>query len=168
MLHHDIHEKLLAYTDRELELLRANYQLCHKFKSHMERRFFKDNYIHIEKQTRFTKIPLHSHGFIELIYIYQGKMHQKINEESLTLGKGRSCLSTSLPDTKLKPQGRMILSSILLLRPNFSVDSCPFLTKITSFPVLSFQQLMAEKNMESIFTLKWGNRRNSKHYACHH
>ncbi|HHD2841014.1 TPA: hypothetical protein ACNZ89_005878, partial [Klebsiella quasipneumoniae subsp. similipneumoniae] len=26
MLHHDIHEKLLAYTDRELELLRANYQ----------------------------------------------------------------------------------------------------------------------------------------------
>ncbi|MDX7290380.1 hypothetical protein SJ394_28915, partial [Klebsiella pneumoniae] len=44
MLHHDIHEKLLAYTDRELELLRANYQLCHKFKSHMERRFFKDNY----------------------------------------------------------------------------------------------------------------------------
>ncbi|MFU9132195.1 hypothetical protein ACYA1N_10350, partial [Klebsiella pneumoniae] len=23
MLHHDIHEKLLAYTDRELELLRA-------------------------------------------------------------------------------------------------------------------------------------------------
>ncbi|HBV4300226.1 AraC family transcriptional regulator, partial [Klebsiella pneumoniae] len=88
MLHHDIHEKLLAYTDRELELLRANYQLCHKFKSHMERRFFKDNYIHIEKQTRFTKIPLHSHGFIELIYIYQGKMHQKINEESLTLGKG--------------------------------------------------------------------------------
>ncbi|MDM7159756.1 hypothetical protein QUH38_26180, partial [Klebsiella pneumoniae] len=25
MLHHDIHEKLLAYTDRELELLRANY-----------------------------------------------------------------------------------------------------------------------------------------------
>lgn len=43
MLHHDIHEKLLAYTDRELELLRANYQLCHKFKSHMERRFFKDN-----------------------------------------------------------------------------------------------------------------------------
>ena len=47
----------------------VNYQLCHKFKSHMERRFFKDNYIHIEKQTRFTKIPLHSHGFIELIYI---------------------------------------------------------------------------------------------------
>ncbi|BDO02867.1 hypothetical protein KAM622c_24540 [Klebsiella quasipneumoniae subsp. quasipneumoniae] len=85
MLHHDIHEKLLAYTDRELELLRANYQLCHKFKSHMERRFFKDNYIHIEKQTRFTKIPLHSHGFIELIYIYQGKMHQKINDENLTL-----------------------------------------------------------------------------------
>ncbi len=41
MLHHDIHEKLLAYTDRELELLRANYQLCHKFKSHMERRFSK-------------------------------------------------------------------------------------------------------------------------------
>lgn len=56
MLHHDIHEKLLAYTDRELELLRANYQLCHKFKSHMERRFFKDNYIHIEDLLKFRCI----------------------------------------------------------------------------------------------------------------
>ena len=89
MLHHDIHEKLLAYTDRELELLRANYQLCHKFKSHMERRFFKDNYIHIEKQTRFTKIPLHSHGFIELIYIYQ-LMAEKNMESIFTLKWGKS------------------------------------------------------------------------------
>ncbi|HBS3732948.1 AraC family ligand binding domain-containing protein, partial [Klebsiella grimontii] len=106
MLHHDIHEKLLAYTDRELELLRANYQLCHKFKSHMERRFFKDNYIHIEKQTRFTKIPLHSHGFIELIYIYQGKMHQKINEESLTLGKGEILLINQFARHEIEAAGQ--------------------------------------------------------------
>lgn len=88
MLHHEIHDNLLSYTDRELELLQANDQFRHKFKTHMERRFFKDNYIYIEKQTRFTKIPLHSHGFIELIYIYQGEMRQTINEQPLTLAKG--------------------------------------------------------------------------------
>ena len=117
MLHHDIHEKLLAYTDRELELLRANYQLCHKFKSHMERRFFKDNYIHIEKQTRFTKIPLHSHGFIELIYIYQGKMHQKINEESLTLGKGEILLINQFARHEIEAAGQNdIIINFLLTR----------------------------------------------------
>ncbi|STS26337.1 rhamnose utilization AraC family transcriptional regulator [Klebsiella pneumoniae] len=80
--------------------------LCHKFKSHMERRFFKDNYIHIEKQTRFTKIPLHSHGFIELIYIYQGKMHQKINEESLTLGKGEILLINQFARHEIEAAGQ--------------------------------------------------------------
>ncbi len=156
MLHHDIHEKLLAYTDRELELLRANYQLCHKFKSHMERRFFKDNYIHIEKQTRFTKIPLHSHGFIELIYIYQGKMHQKINEESLTLGKGEILLINQFARHEIEAAGQNDIIINFIIKTEFFGRLMSLLTKITSFPVLSFQQLMAEKNMESIFTLKWG------------
>lgn len=119
MLHHDIHEKLLAYTDRELELLRANYQLCHKFKSHMERRFFKDNYIHIEKQTRFTKIPLHSHGFIELIYIYQGKMHQKINEESLTLGKGEILLINQFARHEIEAAGQNDIIINFIIKTEF-------------------------------------------------
>ncbi|MDQ4649987.1 helix-turn-helix transcriptional regulator [Klebsiella pneumoniae] len=119
MLHHDIHEKLLAYTDRELELLRANYQLCHKFKSHMERRFFKDNYIHIEKQTRFTKIPLHSHGFIELIYIYQGKMHLKINEESLTLGKGEILLINQFARHEIEAAGQNDIIINFIIKTEF-------------------------------------------------
>ena len=69
MLHHDIHEKLLAYTDRELELLRANYQLCHKFKKPYGAKVFKDNYIHIEKQTRFTKIPF-AFSWLYRAYLY--------------------------------------------------------------------------------------------------
>lgn len=150
MLHHDIHEKLLAYTDRELELLRANYQLCHKFKSHMERRFFKDNYIHIEKQTRFTKIPLHSHGFIELIYIYQGKMHQKINEESLTLGKGEILLINQFARHEIEAAGQNDIIINFIIKTEFFGRLMSLLTKITSFPVLSFQQLMAEKHGEHI------------------
>ncbi|UAY90479.1 AraC family transcriptional regulator [Pectobacterium polaris] len=92
MLNSTIHDDLLAYTDRELEILQANYKFIHKFKNHMERKFFKDNYIYIEKQTRFAKIPLHSHGFIELIYIYQGEMKQNVNELPLTLKKGELLL----------------------------------------------------------------------------
>lgn len=88
MLNSEIHDSLLAYTERELEILHANYQFSHKFKSRMERRFFKDNYIYIEKQTRFTKVPQHSHGFIELIYIYQGQMQQNVNGIPMTLRKG--------------------------------------------------------------------------------
>lgn len=105
MLRDKLHDNLLAYTDRELELLQANYQFQHKFKSRMERRFFKDNYIYIEKQTRFTKIPLHSHSFIELIYIYQGKMQQTINGQPLTLKKGDVLLINQFAKHEIEPAG---------------------------------------------------------------
>lgn len=95
-------------------------------------------------------------------------MHQKINEESLTLGKGEILLINQFARHEIEAAGQNDIIINFIIKTEFSVDSCHFLTKITSFPVLSFQQLMAEKNMENIFTLKWGNRRNSKHYACHH
>ncbi|STV27260.1 rhamnose utilization AraC family transcriptional regulator [Klebsiella pneumoniae subsp. ozaenae] len=84
-----------------------------------ERRFFKDNYIHIEKQTRFTKIPLHSHGFIELIYIYQGKMHQKINEESLTLGKGEILLINQFARHEIEAAGQNDIIINFIIKTEF-------------------------------------------------
>lgn len=121
----------------------------------MERRFFKDNYIHIEKQTRFTKIPLHSHGFIELIYIYQGKMHQKINEESLTLGKGEILLINQFARHEIEAAGQNDIIINFIIKTEFFGPLMSLFDENNIISRLSFQQLMAEKNMESIFTLKW-------------
>ncbi|MCI4214587.1 AraC family ligand binding domain-containing protein [Dickeya dianthicola] len=106
MVNSKVHDELIAYTERELEILQSNYQFNHKFKSYMERHFFKDNYIYIEKQTRFTRVPLHSHGFIELTYVYQGVMNQKVNNRTITMKKGDIILLNQFAKHEIEAAGK--------------------------------------------------------------
>lgn len=122
----------------------------------MERRFFKDNYIHIEKQTRFTKIPLHSHGFIELIYIYQGKMHQKINEESLTLGKGEILLINQFARHEIEAAGQNDIIINFIIKTEFFGRLMSLFDENNIISRFILSAINGRKNMESIFTLKWG------------
>ncbi|WP_432413234.1 AraC family transcriptional regulator [Pantoea allii] len=119
MLNPEIHDSLLAYTERELEILRANYQLSHKFKNRMERRFFKDNYIYIEKQTRFTKVSLHSHDFIELIYIYQGSMRQNVNGVPMTLQEGEIMLLNQFAKHEIDSAGHNDIIINFIIKTEF-------------------------------------------------
>ncbi|MEC5319821.1 AraC family transcriptional regulator [Brenneria populi subsp. brevivirga] len=105
MLSAEIHDNLMSYTDRELEILKTNYQFKHKFTKHMERKFFKDNSIYIEKQTRFAKVPLHSHEFIEVVYIYQGVMRQTINQRAMTLRQGEILLLNQFAKHEIEAAG---------------------------------------------------------------
>lgn len=122
----------------------------------MERRFFKDNYIHIEKQTRFTKIPLHSHGFIELIYIYQGKMHQKINEESLTLGKGEILLINQFARHEIEAAGQNDIIINFIIKTEFFGRLMSLFDENNIISRFILSAINGRKNMENIFTLKWG------------
>jgi len=119
MLSSKIHDELMAYTDRELEILRSSYQLNHKFKKHIERQFFKDNHIYIEKQTRFTKVPLHSHGFIELIYVYQGEMSQNVNDKDITLHQGDILLLNQFAKHEVEAAGKNDIIINFIIKTEF-------------------------------------------------
>ena len=41
---------------------------------------------------RFIDTPMHSHSYIEMIYVYSGQCHQVINNSSVTLYKGDICI----------------------------------------------------------------------------
>ncbi len=119
MLSSKIHDELISYTDRELEILRSSYRLNHKFKTHIERQFFKDNYIHIEKQTRFAKVPLHSHGFIELVYVYQGEMNQNVNDRDITLNKGDILLLNQFAKHEVEAAGKNDIIINFIIKTEF-------------------------------------------------
>ncbi|MBQ4796834.1 cupin domain-containing protein, partial [Pectobacterium versatile] len=62
--------------------------------------------IYIEKQTRFTRVPLHSHGFIELTYVYQGVMNQKVNNRTITMKKGDIILLNQFAKHEIEAAGK--------------------------------------------------------------
>lgn len=92
MLSEKVHSHLVKYTNQELEQLEPNNKFNHVFKNHFERNFFQDDFIFVEKQTRFIPVPLHSHNFIELVYVYQGEMRQVVNGKKITLKQGEILL----------------------------------------------------------------------------
>ena len=47
--------------------------------------FFQNRDIYISKQNRYAPYPLHSHQFLELIYIHRGCCEQIINGQVYTL-----------------------------------------------------------------------------------
>ena len=85
----------------------------------MERQFFKDNHIYIEKQTRFTNVPLHSHGFIELVYVYQGEMHQKVNDIDMTLHKGDILLLNQFAKHEVEAAGKSDIIINFIIKTEF-------------------------------------------------
>jgi AraC-like DNA-binding protein/mannose-6-phosphate isomerase-like protein (cupin superfamily) len=46
----------------------------------------------IHKHKRFVSFKNHKHDYIELIYVYSGKITQRINEDMVTIKEGQVCL----------------------------------------------------------------------------
>ncbi|MDW6003160.1 AraC family transcriptional regulator [Vibrio mangrovi] len=119
MLDAQVHNQLLAYTDRELKLLSQNSTFNHVFKKRVERQFFKDEYIFIEKQTRFIEVPLHSHEYIELVYVYQGKMRQNVNGKDIVQNQGEILLLNQFATHEIEAASDEDIIINFIIEPEF-------------------------------------------------
>lgn len=72
-------------------------------------------------------------------------------------GKGEILLINQFARHEIEAAGQNDIIINFIIKTEFFGRLMSLLMKITSSPVLFFQQLMAGKNMENIFTLKWGN-----------
>src|SRR5699024_12017238 len=48
----------------------------------------QDTLIMVRKHTRFVNFPKHRHNFIEMIYVYNGEMRQKVGDTPIVLKQG--------------------------------------------------------------------------------
>jgi AraC-like DNA-binding protein/mannose-6-phosphate isomerase-like protein (cupin superfamily) len=119
MLRKEIHDSLMSYSVRELELLNTKDKINHVFKNHFHRHFFQDEYIFIEKQTRFISAPLHSHDFIELVYVYQGEMKQIVNNKNIILKQGEILLLNQFAKHKIEAAEENDIILNFIISPDF-------------------------------------------------
>ena len=102
----------------EIKLLK-NKNFNHAFKKSINKEFFKDQYISVEKHTRFIKTPKHSHNFIELAYVYNGKMVQKINNKEIILGKGEMVLLNQFIEHEIDMTNQDDIIINFIIKPDF-------------------------------------------------
>lgn len=119
MLNAHVHDSLLSYTDKELELLEASPDFSPKFEKRISRKFYRDKHIYIEKQARFIAIPMHSHDYIELVYVYQGTMRQVVNGKVIEQNQGEILLLNQFAKHEIDAAGENDIIINLIIEPEF-------------------------------------------------
>lgn len=92
-------EQLVSFTEEEMNLLQGKEtidksifasELSHVIDYHY---LLKENQMFsVRKHTRFCQYPSHRHNYIELMYVYSGRMTHHINEQDITIEKGQLLL----------------------------------------------------------------------------
>jgi AraC-like DNA-binding protein/mannose-6-phosphate isomerase-like protein (cupin superfamily) len=87
--------ELLQITDEEKAILEQNHEVkrdLYTSQDHFiiesEKFLNQDNMIMVRQHTRFIDFPKHKHNYIEINYVYNGELTQKVGGEQITLKKG--------------------------------------------------------------------------------
>jgi len=101
-------KELLVENDSDIPRLQENY-------------FFDKGPIFISKHHRFADMPLHTHSFIEINYIYSGECRQIVNGQEIKLAKGQVCLLDQDVPHSIPALGENdILVNIIMKKETFS------------------------------------------------
>ncbi|MFC4321579.1 AraC family transcriptional regulator [Litchfieldia salsa] len=88
-------EELMEITDEEKAILEKKnavlkdiYTSQNHFIIESEKFLSKEKMIMVRKHTRFIDFPKHRHNYIEINYVYQGSLTQKVGNETIHLTQG--------------------------------------------------------------------------------
>lgn len=88
-------KELMKLTEEEKEILNKEkeikidlYTSQTTFVIEGEKFLGKDKLIELRKHTRFIDFPKHRHDYIEINYVYHGKLRQKVGQDSMCLKQG--------------------------------------------------------------------------------
>lgn len=103
-----------SYLKRDFKII--NNQKVYIFDGHIP----QNEDFTIQKHTRFAPVPIHTHNFIEINYIYNGECTQIIDEREILLQKGQICLiDTNIPHSIKETTADDIIINILIHKEYF-------------------------------------------------
>ncbi|MBW4082630.1 AraC family transcriptional regulator [Paenibacillus sp. S150] len=96
---------------------------------------FHMNQMTIRQHSRYSKIPVHIHNYVEINYVYSGHCRQLINGRLVNLREGDLCmLDTNVPHTILETTEEDIIINLIMLKPFFTMS---FLSRLASTGIIS-------------------------------
>jgi AraC-like DNA-binding protein len=89
----------------------------------------------IRQHSRYSKIPMHIHNYVEINYVYAGQCKQIINGKRITLREGDLCmLDSNVPHTILETTEEDIIINLIMLKPFFTTS---FLSRLATTGIIS-------------------------------
>lgn len=112
----EIEKKILNGYNFDIEMFHTN----NKMKTiDLNKLLIDDEHLTISKQIRFVDFSNHNHNFVELAYVYSGKLCQNINGNELEVKKGEIIILNQnvYHSVKAAEQGDVIIN--FLIKPKF-------------------------------------------------
>lgn len=127
--------ELLQITEEERAILENQNQVTKElytskknFIIESEKFLSKDKMIMVRKHTRFVDFPLHKHDYIEVNYVFNGKLQQTVGGKAITLQKGELILLNQHIEHEIKASDKDDIVINLIIRPAFFDFIFSFLT----------------------------------------
>ena len=126
MLDREVIEKIIYFTEEEINNLNG--------KNKIDKSIFLNNYSNIidyhklflgdeeflvRKHARFCEYPKHKHNYIELVYVYSGKMIQNIDDIKVTLYEGELLLLNKNVEHSIEFANENDIIFNFIIKPNF-------------------------------------------------
>lgn len=75
--------------------------------------------IQVRKHTRFIHFPKHTHDYVEMIYMYSGSTHHKINDCDVILKQGELLILNQKATQEIYPAGEDDIAVNFIILPEF-------------------------------------------------
>ena len=122
----EIHDKLIALTEEELNILEGDnsinksiYTDDGSFVVDSNKLLPSGELIDIRKHTRFVNFPSHNHNYIEFNYVYQGKLTQIIGDKEIVLQQGELIFLNQYITHEIKASNEDDIIINFIIRPEF-------------------------------------------------
>ncbi|MGM0875594.1 MAG: AraC family transcriptional regulator [Bacillota bacterium] len=143
----DLLQELLQLNDEEKLMLQQKNEVKKELYTSQDyfivesEKFLSNNkMIMVRKHTRFVDFPKHKHNYIEVNYVYNGKLNQTVGNERFTLKKGDLLFLNQHIEHELEACGEEDIIINFIIRPEFFSFIFSYLTTenlITNFLINS-------------------------------
>lgn len=114
-----ISEEERAVLQQDQQIVRELYTSQSSFVIESEKFLNKDKMIMVRKHTRFVDFPKHKHNYIEVNYVYNGKLTQKVGTQPITLQKGELLFLNQHIEHEIKACAKEDIIINFIIQPQF-------------------------------------------------
>lgn len=122
----EILTKLFAYTEEELEILNGRntvdqslYTDDKNFVIDKDKLLLPEQLISVRKHTRFIDFPIHKHNYVELQYVYKGKLTQIIDGKQITMKEEELMMLNTVISHEIKAAQKEDIIINFIIKPEF-------------------------------------------------
>ncbi len=114
-----LNEEESSILQQEKEIKKDLYTSQASFVIESEKFLGKDRMIMLRKHTRFIDFPRHRHNYIEINYVYNGKLKQRVGNESICLQQGELLFLNQHIDHEIEACAKEDIIINFIIQPKF-------------------------------------------------